>query len=162
MSGILSVFAFGRVGTDPQVLSTGTGTPMLVFKVACNTGWGDNKKTTWLDCAMFGKRAESVAQYVKKGQEIAISGNLTAEPWESNGKNGMNLKVMVQELSLTSTGPQQNSSPNDRGGSYANPAPQGGQTSPRNSTPAPWNNPQQAQTASVRQNPGDFDDDIPF
>ena len=60
------------------------------------------RKTTWANCALFGKRAEGqIPQYLVQGQKVAISGEPTLETWDKpDGTKGTALKVMVNSLDL--------------------------------------------------------------
>src|SRR3954451_16434544 len=63
----MNVWTFsGRVGADAELRTTQSGEKVLSFRVANDIGFGDRRTTQWVDCSMWGKRAESVANYVKK------------------------------------------------------------------------------------------------
>lgn len=66
----------GRLGQDPELKTSKSGTSFVKFSIATNDGFGDNKKTNWHNCTAFGKSAEIIAKYVKKGNEIAVSGSI--------------------------------------------------------------------------------------
>lgn len=90
----------GRVGRDAELRRTQNGDPVLGFPVAVDEGFGERKRTIWFRCSMWGKRGESVAQYIKKGSEVALSGDLSTEEYE--GK--INLTIRVNELTLQGGG----------------------------------------------------------
>ena len=46
------------------------------FPLAISSGYGNNQKTSWVTCKLFGKRAEALAQYLLKGVKVAVSGQL--------------------------------------------------------------------------------------
>jgi len=56
----------GRIGRDPELKQVGEN-DLLSFSLASDTGFGDNKKTIWLDCSIWGKRAKSFQPHLKKG-----------------------------------------------------------------------------------------------
>jgi single-strand DNA-binding protein len=100
---MMNVFSFtGRLGRDAESRTTPKGTAVLSFTVANDVGYGDNKKTNWVKCAMFGKRAEgSLKDYLVKGTEVAISGELTLDEYDTkDGEHRANLSVFVNELTL--------------------------------------------------------------
>lgn len=66
----------GRLGQDPELKTSKSGTSFVKFSIATNDGFGDNKKTNWHNCTAFGKGADIIAKYVKKGSEIAVSGSI--------------------------------------------------------------------------------------
>jgi single-strand DNA-binding protein len=82
----------GRLGKDGELRFTGSGAPVLGFSAAMDAGYGDNKQTVWLDCSLWGKRAESLEPYLKKGAHIAASGELSLFEAES-GKTYLKLKL---------------------------------------------------------------------
>lgn len=92
----------GRVGSDGELRKLQDGTPVLGFSVADDVGWGDRKQTNWVKCALFGKRAESVAQYVTKGSIVEVTGVPTVEAWLKKGTTEPHaaIKVRVSELKL--------------------------------------------------------------
>ena len=59
--------ATGNAGNDAEVRFTSDGTAIASWSIALTSGYGKNEKTTWLRCNMFGKRGETIAQYIKKG-----------------------------------------------------------------------------------------------
>lgn len=70
----MNVFTFtGNIGKDCRTGFAG-GTFVANFSVAVTEGYGDKKKTHWVDCALWGKQGEALAPYLTKGQQVAISG----------------------------------------------------------------------------------------
>ena len=57
----------GRLGKDPEIKQTKSGSDMCSMTVAVESGFGNNKKTTWYRVSAFGKNAENSAKYLKKG-----------------------------------------------------------------------------------------------
>lgn len=90
----------GRVGRDGEIRTLQDGTKVLSFSVADDIGFGEKKKTQWISCALFGKRAESVGPYVTKGSLVEVVGSPSVNTYE--GKNGFkaDLQVRVMELNL--------------------------------------------------------------
>jgi single-strand DNA-binding protein len=100
----MNVWTFsGRVGADAELRTTQSGEKVLSFRVANDIGFGDRRTTQWVDCSMWGKRAESVANYVKKGDKITVSGELKLEEFQRrDGTPGSKLAVRVNDLDLAS------------------------------------------------------------
>jgi len=90
---MISVTAIGNLGRDGELKSAGN-TEVVNFSIACRGREKDS--TTWVDCALFGKRAVAVAPYLKKGGRVGVMGTLSTR--EHNGKTY--LKIDVQELEL--------------------------------------------------------------
>ena len=118
---MLKVFAAGRVGQDAKHTTTQGGTDICSFSLAGDVGFGDNKQTVWLDVAKFGKGAEGLTRYVKKGNQLTVSGSLSLR--EHEGRTY--LKVQADDIALqggnsgnqrTPDGSQ--GSPPDNGGGY--------------------------------------------
>lgn len=105
----------GRLGKDARLNRTHDGDPILNFSVATDDGYGENKRTLWFDCSLFGKRGEKLAQYLTKGTAVAVSGDLSTRQHE--GKTY--LTVRVNELTMQGSG-------QDRGERRDEPARQSG------------------------------------
>lgn len=71
-----TITLLGRLGKDPELQTGKSGKSFVKFSLATNDGFGENKKTNWHSCTAFGKAAELINQYVKKGNELAVSGTL--------------------------------------------------------------------------------------
>lgn len=133
----MNVFCFtGNLGSDAEIRMTPNGKSVTQFNVACTSGWGDNKTTSWMRCSMWGDRGEKVAPFLLKGGMVAISGEFTAREWEDkDGNKRISCDVRVNDLTLCGTRDAQR------------PAQQA---------------PQQAPAGQTAQAGGSFDDDIPF
>lgn len=100
----MNVWTFsGRVGADAELRTTQSGEKVLSFRVANDIGFGDRKTTQWVDCSYWGKRAEAVSSYVRKGDKITVSGELKQEEFQRrDGTPGSKLAVRVNDLDLAS------------------------------------------------------------
>lgn len=79
------ICATGNMVADPDLKFLPKGTAICNFTVAINCGWGDNKSTLFLRCAIFGKSAETAAGRLKKGGRVAIDGRIKPDNWEKDG-----------------------------------------------------------------------------
>jgi single-strand DNA-binding protein len=85
----------GRIGTDPDLRYTSSGTPVVQFRLGVRRrvrggGGGDQgqrqqQDTDWITIVAFGKTAEFVSQYLDKGAQIGVTGNIRARVWEPEG-----------------------------------------------------------------------------
>lgn len=108
MSAINRVFISGNLARDAELRATSRGTQVLKFSVAVNErrkgangDWEDY--TNWVDCTIFGRRAEGVARYLTKGAKVAIEGSLRWHSWETDaGEKRSKLEVIVSELEFMS------------------------------------------------------------
>lgn len=81
----------GHLGADPESRFTTSGSAVTNFTLATNESWrtddGETKeKTEWHRVVVFGKRAETVAEYMKKGQLVYVEGRLQTRSWEDKDK----------------------------------------------------------------------------
>lgn len=98
----------GNLTRDPELRSTAGGTEVLQFGVAVNervknpqTGeWED--RPNFVDCVMFGKRADSLSKLLAKGSKVAIDGRLRYSSWEKDGQRRSKLEVVAEEVELMS------------------------------------------------------------
>lgn len=81
----------GNVGKDAELRRTQGGDPVLNFSVAVEDRSGREKVTFWFDVSVWGKRGETLEQYVKKGSRVAVSGDLTRR--EHNGSTFLGVKA---------------------------------------------------------------------
>jgi single-strand DNA-binding protein len=97
--------ALARLGRDPEIRYLGNGDPVLNLALAINYGKKvDGKRPTqWIDAAMFGKRAESLAPYLSKGSLVYV---VIEEPHITTyeGKNGPGSKLVGRIASLEFAG----------------------------------------------------------
>jgi single-strand DNA-binding protein len=92
----------GRIGSDAEKRSLQSGKAVVSFSVADQQGWGDNKHTLWIKCAMFGERAEKLLPYLTKGSLVEVVGTPSVEAWLKKGDNTAQaaLKLTVSEVKL--------------------------------------------------------------
>ena len=99
----MNAFNFtGNLGRDAEVKYTASGTAIASFSVPIKSGYGDNEKTSWVRCAIIGKRAEGgLIQYLKKGQLVGISGELSVNTYTNkDGEEKTSVEVLVKEVDL--------------------------------------------------------------
>jgi len=109
----------GNLGSDAEKKITQGGTEVLNFSVAAK-GSRKGSEAEWYRCAIFGKRAESLAGYLEKGKQVYVRGELTARPWSKDGRSGTSLDVTVDEIELLGS-PQLEPRREDRGDAYEPP-----------------------------------------
>ena len=90
----------GALGRNAEVKFVGDN-KVTKFSVANNTGYGDKKKTTWVDCDFWGNRGEKLANYLMKGQSVLIYGELELHEYQAkDGSNKAVLRCRVNDLEL--------------------------------------------------------------
>lgn len=137
----------GRLTRDGELKYTNSGMAVLKFSIANNwskkigDSWED--QTNFFDVTFWGKRAESLSNYLKKGTQVVVKGELRQDRWEQDGQQRSRVFINADNIQLVG-GKSNGGQPNNSGyGSNQEPAPQN------------YNNPQQG-------NNGNFEDDIPF
>ena len=100
----------GNLTRDAELRSTAGGMSVAKFSVAVNERMKNNQTGEWedrpnfLDCTMFGKRAESLAQHLTRGAKVTVEGRLRWSQWEDRNGGGKRSKVeiVVDEIELMS------------------------------------------------------------
>lgn len=96
---MMNTYAIGRVGAMPELKQTKNGVPVCTFSLAVDTGYGENKATTWVRCTAWRKQAEVVAQYVQKGSQLFVEGTPKASAWASkDGTAKANLELTLSNV----------------------------------------------------------------
>lgn len=97
MRGMTSCVAVGRVVDDPQASYLPSGTVVANWSVAVNTG-KEEKDVGFFDCRAYGKTAELVASFVRKGSPLVIQGSLQQDRWEKDGQRREKVTILVQHV----------------------------------------------------------------
>ena len=120
----------GNLTREPEISRTQSGMAILRFGVAVNDRRKNPKSGEWedyanfIDCTMFGNRAESLSNILTKGMKVAIEGKLRWSQWEREGQKRSKIEVIVDELEFLSSrnggqgGYQNNQGGYQQGGGY--------------------------------------------
>ena len=110
----LGIFT-GNLTKPAEVKQLQSGTSLCVFTIAVNSGYAEKEHTDFVDCAIFGKRAESkLPGFLIKGTKVLVSGDLQLAVREYNDKTYANMKLTVDKLDLIggkAEAPQQQAAP---------------------------------------------------
>jgi len=105
--GVNKVFLLGNVGKDPEIRATGGGTAVASFGLATAERTKDQQgnwvdKTEWHNIVAYGRTAEIVRDYVKKGKELFIEGRIQSRSWEdkTSGEKKYRTEIIVNEMTL--------------------------------------------------------------
>jgi single-strand DNA-binding protein len=141
--GINKVIIVGNVGGDPETRYMPSGSAVTNLTVATNESWKDKQtgeqkeRTEWHKVAAFGRLAEIMAEYLRKGSQVYIEGKLRTRKWQDkDGNDRWTTEIVADEMQMLG----------GRGG---------GGSAPMNQDPGPA-------SAPAQPGPDDFDDDIPF
>lgn len=91
-----SVNLIGRLTRSPELSKTRSGKSVTNFSIACDRGFGDNKKTDFINCQAWGSQAEFACTYLVKGNLVAIEGSIQSRNYDDKSGN----KVYIQEVLL--------------------------------------------------------------
>ncbi|WP_109400129.1 single-stranded DNA-binding protein SSB1 [Proteus sp. TJ1640] len=170
--GVNKVILIGNLGQDPEIRYMPSGGAVANLTLATSESWRDKQtgemkeKTEWHRVVIFGKLAEIAGEYLRKGSQVYIEGQLQTRKWQDqSGQDRYSTEVVVNiggTMQMLGGRGGQDSAPSQGGqGSWGQPQqPQasqqfsgGAQSRPQQpaAAPAPSNEP-----------PMDFDDDIPF
>ena len=125
------VILIGNLGQDPELRSTGSGTPVLNLRIATSErvrdgqgGWKD--QTEWHNVVVFGRTAENVARFKKKGESVYIEGRLQTRKWQDrNGADRWSTEVVANQVRFIGGRQSSGGSAYDGGGGgYSRPTPQ--------------------------------------
>ena len=135
---INTIIVSGNVGKDAVLRVTPNGKHIASFSIPAKTGFGENEKTSWLNCKMFGAMAEKLSVAVVKGAKVTVSSEFVIEEWaRQDGSTAQTPTILVRDIDLP---------------------PRNGQ----NQSAAQPQRQQQSSTPQPSEPPMDFDDDIPF
>ena len=148
--GVNKVILLGNVGQDPQSRAMPSGKAVVNLRIATSKQWrdkqsGENKEATeWHTVVMFDRLAEIAAEYLRKGSQVYIEGELRTRKWQDKeGHDRYSTEIVANEMQMLG-------GRSAAGGAGANQRP----ATERSEEPAP-----RAEPAGVAEN---FDDDIPF
>lgn len=158
-SGINKVIILGRLGQDPEVRYTNSGDPIANISIATSESWKDkqgqqHEKTEWHRVVIFGKTAEVAGEYLRKGSEVYIEGQLQTRKWQDqNGNDRYTTEIAVKPYGgvMQMIGGRNQQAPQEQ-------AQQAQQ--PPQSAPPQSNGYQQAKTQPNGGNPFSYDQDI--
>lgn len=162
--GVNKVILIGNLGADPEVRYLPSGNAVANLTLATSDSWKDKQtgqqqeRTEWHRVVFFGRLAEIVGEYARKGTKMYVEGRLQTREWEKDGVKRYTTEVVVDingQMQLLDS-----RQPGDAGM-----APRAQQPRPDVQRSAPQQQqPQQPQQPQAQQMPDydSFDDDIPF
>jgi single-strand DNA-binding protein len=182
--GINKVILVGNLGNDPEIRYMPSGGAVANITIATSESWRDKssgeqrEKTEWHRVALFGKLAEVAGEYLRKGSQVYIEGQLQTRKWQDqNGQERYTTEVVVQGFNgvmqmlggrqgqgqgAPAGGQQQGNwgQPQQPAAQQKNFAPQ--QQAPQQQQPKVQQQAPQPAQQQYNEPPMDFDDDIPF
>lgn len=95
MANVNKVILAGNMTRAVEIKYTTNNTAVGQFGLAINRKFGEKEETTFVDCTVWGKQAEVMAQYTDKGSSVFIEGRLTLDQWEDKNGGGKRSKLFV-------------------------------------------------------------------
>ncbi len=173
--GVNKVILIGNLGQDPEVRYMPSGGAVANITIATSETWRDKatgeqkEKTEWHRVTLYGKLAEGAGEYLRKGSQVYIEGQLQTRKWQDqSGQDRYSTEVVVQGyngiMQMLGGRAQQGGMPAQGGMNV--PAQQGSWGQPQQPAkphqPMQQSAPQQYSQPQYNEPPMDFDDDIPF
>jgi single-strand DNA-binding protein len=151
MADLNNISITGRIGQEPTMRFLQDGTAILSFSVAngiYKKGAGEyNSLTTWYNCSVMGKRAESLNNFLSKGSRIAVAGQHSMRPWtDKEGNERLSCEINNCEVTLLDS-----KASNDTDSAASTPQNGARQATGQNSKPQP-----------AARNVPQQDEDLPF
>jgi single-strand DNA-binding protein len=150
MADINHVVLVGRLTRDAELKYTAGGQAVCKFSIAINRRrksgdqWVD--EANFFDIVLWGRQGESLNQYLVKGKQVGVDGELRQDRWEQDGQNRSKVEIVANNIQLLGGGP---GGAGSQGGGYQEHRNEGGaERPPRESGPPPGDD--------------GFADDIPF
>lgn len=151
------VIILGKLGQDPEMKATASGTQVVTLSIATNelgkkdpnTGQHGDMMTEWHRVVLFGKMAENAGKYLSKGSSVYIEGRLQTRKWQdAQGNDKWSTEIIGNEMQfIGGKSDNQQSQPQQSRGAQQN-----------------YNHQQAVPKQAPQRSTGfdDFDDDIPF
>lgn len=156
------VMLIGRAGKDPETRFTNNRVPVTSFSLATTSRWKDSQtqetheETEWHNIVCFGRLAEIASEYLKKGQQCFIEGQLRTQSWERDGVRHYKTDVRAKELILLGRG---EGGSGQREGGYSRSTSKSSTDSRKQQEYTP---PRKVEDQSTELSADELDDDIPF
>ncbi len=170
--GVNKVILVGNLGQDPEVRYMPSGGAVANITIATSETWRDKatgeqrEKTEWHRVALFGKLAEVAGEYLRKGSQVYIEGQLQTRKWQNQqGQDQYTTEVVVQGYNgvMQMLGGRQGGQGAPMGGHQQQQQGWGQPQQPAmQQKPAPQQQHAPQQQPQYNEPPMDFDDDIPF
>jgi single-strand DNA-binding protein len=101
----------GRIGQAAEIRHTPGGNVVAGFSLAVDVRKGGEKQTLWIDCSIWGDRAEKLAPYLTKGASVAVAGDVGVRTYEKrDGTHAASITCNVRDLTLLGGGRDQEAS----------------------------------------------------
>src|SRR6202034_160107 len=155
--GLNKVILIGNLGADPETRAMPSGMTVANLRVATSESWRDKQsgeqqeRTEWHRVALFGRLGEIAAEYLRKGSQVYIEGQLRTRKWQDKqGTDRYTTEIVANEMQMLG----------GRGGAGGGGG--GGGSMGAGSEPSPRAEHAEASAGGAGAQRDEFDDDIPF
>lgn len=162
--GLNKVMLIGNLGADPEVRYTAGDKAVANVRLATAESWRDRdsgeqqERTEWHRVVFFGRLAEIVNEYLRKGSQIYVEGSIRTNKWQDrDGNDRYTTEIIASEMQMLGS-----RAPGGGGGGGGPSGGSGGGAPSRSSNDAPRSSGRDEPPARDEPPMGDFDDDIPF
>ena len=171
MASINKVILVGNLGQDPEVKYMPSGGAVTNISIATTDSWKDKatgekkENTEWHRVVFFNRLAEIVGEYLRKGSQVYIEGNLRTRKWQDqNGVDKYTTEIVAREMQMLGgrAGGSSDFAPSQQSQQQPQQAQQQGGGQQQQGGGAPQQSAPQQQQSAPPQNFDNFDDDIPF
>lgn len=117
MNGLNKIECLGYLGKDPEIRYTKDGKAVASFSVGASESWKDKdgnkqERTEWFNCSAFGKLAEIIGQYLKKGSRVYLEGKQRTEKYQAkDGADRYATKMLVSNMIMLDSKPKTQDEP---------------------------------------------------
>lgn len=146
--GVNKFIGLGNLGNDPELKFLPNGSAVVNFTLATSESWKDKEsgqnveKTEWHRCTAFGRLAEIIGEYSRKGSKVYVEGALRTRMWEKDGQKHYTTEIILKEFQMLDS--------------------RGEGAGSQSSAPQQQQQQSQPQQNTNNQNTQDFNEDIPF
>ena len=103
MASLNKAQIIGNLGRDPEIKTIPSGQKVASFSLACSEKYTDKngqkvEKTEWINCKAWGKLAEIIEAYVKKGSQIYVEGKIETQSFEKDGVKKYKTEIIVNQM----------------------------------------------------------------
>lgn len=121
MSGVNKVILIGRLGTDPDVKTIGSGNTVARLNIATSETWVKEgqrqERTEWHRVTVWGKLAEICGKHLAKGRQVYVEGKLQTRQWEDQqGQKRYSTEIVANTVQFLSSASGERSTSNSMGG----------------------------------------------
>lgn len=117
----------GNLTRDPELSYTPKGTALCKFSIAHNEQWGEKKEVHYFDVDVWGKTAENVAKFKKKGDAVIVEGTLKQDRWDDKTTGAKRSRVKIVAFKVHFLGGGKREGQGEDGAPGAASAPQQGE-----------------------------------